>query len=54
MPIEIKQKQLQDARCLLKQSRNNVVNLLSVNAVHGRHDADVACSGCSALHRQNY
>jgi len=29
-------------------------NLLSANVVHSRHDADVACSSCSALYRQNH
>jgi len=29
-------------------------NPLSANVVHTRHDADVVCSGCSALDRQNY
>jgi len=31
-----------------------MLNPLSANVVHARHDSDVAGSGCSASHRQNY
>jgi len=31
-----------------------LLNSLSVNVVHARHDADVACKRCSASHRKNY
>jgi len=30
------------------------VNPLTADVVHARHDADVACSGCSASYMQNY
>jgi len=30
------------------------LNRLSSNVVHARHDANTACSGCSALYKQNH
>jgi len=31
-----------------------IVNPVSANVVHARHDADVACSDCSSSYRQNH
>jgi len=30
------------------------INPLNANVVHVRHNADIACSGCSASYRQNH
>jgi len=34
------------------KSYYRILNPLNANVVHARHDADVACSGCRASHRQ--